>query len=119
MSLFSPSDTPAVAVGQATNSVEVGVKFTSATPGEITAIRFYKGPLNTGTHVADLWSATGTLLASATFTNESASGWQQVNFSTPVKITAGTTYVVSYHTKWELLRHPTISIPTQGKPMDH
>ena len=41
---------------------------------------------------------TGTLLATATFTNETASGWQQVNFSNPVVITAGTTYVASYHT---------------------
>ena len=48
--------------------------------------------------MADLWSATGTLLATATFTNETASGWQQVNLSNPVMITAGTTYVVSYHT---------------------
>ena len=27
-----------------------------------------------------------------------ASGWQQVNLTTPVKIAAGSTYVVSYHT---------------------
>ena len=38
------------------------------------------------------------LLATATFTNETASGWQQVNFSTPITIAAGTTYVASYHT---------------------
>ena len=38
----------------------------------------------------------GTLLASATFSNETASGWQQVNFSSPVSITAGTTYIASY-----------------------
>ncbi|MCO6008571.1 DUF4082 domain-containing protein, partial [Actinoallomurus purpureus] len=38
------------------------------------------------------------LLASATFTGESASGWQQVNFSTPVAVTANTTYVASYFT---------------------
>ena len=38
----------------------------------------------------------GTLLAQATFTGETASGWQQVTFSTPVAVTAGTTYVVSY-----------------------
>ena len=65
--------------------------------GKITGIRFYKGALNTGTHVVDLWSATGTLLATATSTNETASGWQQVNFSNPVKISAGTTYIASYH----------------------
>jgi hypothetical protein len=97
LSIFSPSSTPAV-LDVADASVEVGMKFTSATSGEITSIRFYKGPTNTGTHVGDLWSSTGTLLASATFANETASGWQQVNLSTPVKITAGTTYVVSYHT---------------------
>jgi hypothetical protein len=38
------------------------------------------------------------LLASATFTNETASGWQQVNFAVPVAITANTLYVASYHT---------------------
>ncbi len=38
------------------------------------------------------------LLGTATFTNETASGWQQVLFSNPIAITAGTTYVASYHT---------------------
>ena len=98
LTLFSASATPAVANVNDPNAVDVGFKFTSTTNGEITGIRFYKGPTNTGTHIGDLWSSTGTLLASATFTNETASGWQQVNFSTPVKITAGTTYVASYYT---------------------
>ncbi|WP_037973160.1 DUF4082 domain-containing protein, partial [Streptosporangium amethystogenes] len=61
-------------------------------------IRFYKGPQNTGTHVGSLWTSSGQLLASATFTNETASGWQQVNFPTPVNIAANTTYIASYHT---------------------
>ena len=71
-------------------------------------MRFYKGPQNTGTHVADLWTATGTLLATATFTNETASGWQQVNFSSPVAITAGTTYVASYHTNGDYSADPNL-----------
>ena len=62
----------------------------------MTGIRFYKASTNTGTHIGSLWSTSGTLLASATFTNETASGWQQVNFSTPVAITANTTYVAAY-----------------------
>jgi hypothetical protein len=33
-----------------------------------------------------------------TFTGETASGWQQANFSNPVAITANTVYVASYHT---------------------
>ena len=37
----------------------------------------------------------GVSLATATFTNETASGWQEVLFSTPVAITAGVTYVAS------------------------
>jgi len=64
--------------------------------GSITGIRFYKGSGNTGTHVGNLWSASGTKLASVTFGSETASGWQQANFATPVAITAGTVYVASY-----------------------
>jgi Domain of unknown function (DUF4082)/Bacterial Ig-like domain (group 2)/Putative Ig domain len=77
--------------------VELGVKFRSDVPGTIRGIRFYKANANTGTHIGSLWSSTGTLLASATFTGESASGWQQVDFSAPVAITANTTYIASYH----------------------
>jgi len=66
--------------------------------GTITGIRFYKGTGNTGTHVGNLWSSSGTLLATATFTGETPSGWQQVTFATPVAITANTVYVASYHT---------------------
>ena len=66
------------------SAVELGVKFTADSNGTITGIRFYKASTNTGTHIGSLWSSTGTLLASATFGNETASGWQQVNFSTGV-----------------------------------
>jgi hypothetical protein len=78
--------------------VEVGVRFRSDVNGVIVGLRFYKGNGNTGTHIGNLWTNTGTLLASATFTNETATGWQQVNFATPVAIAANTTYVASYHT---------------------
>src|SRR5205823_3191624 len=64
--------------------------------GFVSGVRFYKDVFAVGTHVGDLWDSTGTLLASATFNNETATGWQQIMFTTPVAITAGTTYVVSY-----------------------
>jgi hypothetical protein len=73
------------------------MKFRSDVAGTVTGIRFYKGSQNTGTHTGYLWSGTGTLLASVTFTGETASGWQQANLSTPVAITAGTTYIVAYY----------------------
>ncbi len=90
------SATPATIDSGDTSSVELGVKFDSEVSGTVTGIRFYKATTNTGTHIGSLWSTSGTLLASATFTGESASGWQQVNFSTPVAINANTTYVAAY-----------------------
>ena len=67
--------------------------------GTVTGVRFYKQTWMGGyTHVGHLWSSTGTLLATATFTNETASGWQQVNFSSPVAISANTVYIVSFST---------------------
>src|SRR6185437_3017807 len=96
--LFSPTSTPAVASVNDPGAVELGVKFTADANGEVYGIRFYKGPGNTGVHIGDLWSSTGALLATATFTNETASGWQEVDFSSPVTITAGTTYIAAYHT---------------------
>ena len=94
--IWPATATPTTPSDSDTSSVEVGVKFKADVNGKITGIRFYKGSGNTGTHVANLWTSTGTKLATATFANETASGWQQVNFATPVSITAGTVYVASY-----------------------
>ncbi|HEV8345722.1 MAG TPA: N,N-dimethylformamidase beta subunit family domain-containing protein, partial [Vicinamibacterales bacterium] len=80
------------------SAIEVGVKFFSDIDGFITAVRFYKSAANTGTHIGHLWTAGGTLLASGTFTNETAVGWQELRFNNPVPILANTTYVASYHT---------------------
>ncbi len=76
--------------------MNLGVKFESSQSGLITGLKYYKGTGDTGTHVGSLWTSDGTLLASAAFTNETASGWQYVTFANPVAITAGTTYVASY-----------------------
>jgi hypothetical protein len=86
-----------VAANGDSNAVVVGVKFRTDRAGQITGVRFYKASTNTGTHTAHLWSGTGTLLATATFTGETSSGWQQVNFPTPVAVAANTTYVASYY----------------------
>jgi hypothetical protein len=96
-SLWPSTTTPAVDSHHDSQPVTLGVKFQATASGTITGIRFYKGASNTGTHVGSLWSATGTLLAQATFTNETASGWQQVTFGSPVAISANTTYIASYH----------------------
>jgi hypothetical protein len=98
VTIWSPSAVPAGFANSDTSSVELGVKFRADVAGTVTGVRFYKGTGTTGTHTGTLWSSTGTQLATATFTGETASGWQQVNFASPVAITANTVYVVSYHT---------------------
>ncbi|MBJ6727239.1 DUF4082 domain-containing protein [Geomesophilobacter sediminis] len=96
--LWPNTTVPAVADTGPDNPVELGVKFKSDQAGTIAGIRFYKSAANTGTHVANLWDQTGTRLATATFAQETASGWQQVLFSPPVNIAANKVYVASYHT---------------------
>jgi hypothetical protein len=96
--IFPSSATPANPANNDTNAVEVGVKFRADLNGLIFGIRFYKGGSNTGTHIGNLWTSTGTLLATTTFAGETTTGWQQMNFASPVAISANTTYVGSYHT---------------------
>jgi hypothetical protein len=76
--------------------VTLGLKFYSEVSGSVTGVRFSKGVGNTGSHVGNLWSSTGAKLAEISFASETASGWQQANFSSPVPIAANTTYTVSY-----------------------
>jgi hypothetical protein len=74
---------------------EFGLKFTVSSPVTLTAIRFYKDPLETGSHTGTIWSANGTKLATVGFSSESSSGWQQQALTTPLALAAGTTYIVS------------------------
>jgi hypothetical protein len=96
-SVWDGTATPVAPSVTDSDAVEVGVKFRSTSVGSLTGIRFYKGPQNTGTHTAHLWSITGQLLGTATFINETASGWQTATFDTPIAIEPNTTYVASYH----------------------
>ena len=96
-SIWGQAATPTLLSASDTNAVELGLKFRSTVAGYITGIRFYKSAQNTGTHVGHLWTGSGTLMASVTFSNETASGWQFQALATPVAITANTTYVVSYY----------------------
>jgi hypothetical protein len=89
--------TPAVPAYDHDAPVELGVKFKTSGTRSVTGIRFYKGAGNDGPHIGSLWDAAGNLLAQATFTNETATGWQTVTFTSPVAVTAGQTYVASYY----------------------
>ena len=97
VTLFQPTDSPAIPSVNDPNPVELGLKFSASVNGTVSALRYYKGSQDSGTHVGSLWSSAGTLLAQVTFSGETASGWQQMALAPPVPILAGTTYVVSYH----------------------
>jgi len=96
-SVWPGTATPATESTADAQAIEVGVKFVSSVDGYITGLRFYKGAGNTGTHVGHLWDSVGNLLATVTFSSESATGWQQATFSAPVSVVAGQTYVASYY----------------------
>jgi hypothetical protein len=93
-----PATAPAgVTDGGADSAVTVGVRITPSVPGAIIGLRFYKVASNSGPHVGNLWTNSGTRLATVTFVNETASGWQTATLASPIAVSAGETYVASYY----------------------
>ena len=78
-------------------AVELGVKFRSDVSGSVTGHALLQGP-DQHRHACrpPVEHHRHSCSAKCTFTNETASGWQQVLFATPIAIDANTTYVVSY-----------------------
>ena len=94
--IWPSNPTPAIVDGGEDRGGGAGREVPLRRRGHVTGCASTRAPRNSGTHVGSLWSGTGTRLASATFTGETGSGWQQVNFATPVAIQANTIYVASY-----------------------
>ena len=63
--LWSDATGPGTLTDPDADPIELGTAFSADTDGSITAVRFYKGPQNTGTHTVSLWTSTGTRLATA------------------------------------------------------
>jgi Domain of unknown function (DUF4082) len=86
-------------IGGDGNAVTLGVKFWSSEPGMIVGIRFYRAVASPQGYAAQLYSADGTLLGSATIAQESGPlpGWQEAHFASPISISANTTYVAAYY----------------------
>ena len=120
--IWPSTATPAVASDSDSNAIEVGVKFRAE------SIRLYqRHPVLQGDRLTPAPTSVrcgrpcGAKLGSATFTGESASGWQQVNFASPVAVSANTTYVASYYapngrysTIGRLLHHTDQQWPANG-----
>ncbi|HEX6257853.1 MAG TPA: DUF4082 domain-containing protein [Candidatus Saccharimonadales bacterium] len=77
------------------SAINVGVKFEVRGAPYVQGVKFYKTTANTGTHIAHLYDVTtSTDLASATFTSETSSGWQSVNFGSNVQVRDDHVYMV-------------------------
>lgn len=77
-------------------SVNVGVKFTTARPGKVTALQFYRSRKQNRAYVASLWDLDGTLLGRAKFRARDEAGWQTARLRRPVPLNKGRVYVASY-----------------------
>lgn len=80
-------------------TVTLGVKFWSSQPGTVSAIRFYRAGASSSGYVGRLYSASGTVLGSATLKKDSCSVpcWEVANFASPIAISANTTYIAAYY----------------------
>jgi formylglycine-generating enzyme required for sulfatase activity len=96
--IMQPYLLPDVAANADPTSYEFGVKFLSSKSGKVSAVRFYRGAPDAAGYTVSLWTNTGALLATGSGTDGTIPGWQEISLSSPVSITAGTTYVASYYT---------------------
>ncbi len=79
----------------------LGTRFTSSVSGFIKGLRFFGADDVSATpsdYTGQLWTNTGTLVASGTFTSVSAGSWNELHFATPILINPGAIYIVSYNT---------------------
>ena len=81
--------------------ITIGVKFQSSVAGFVKGVRFFSPDdvsAVPGDYTGQLWSESGTLLASGVFAGVTTDSWQELIFADPILIDANTTYVASYHT---------------------
>lgn len=78
--------------------ITLGVKFKVSITAYMKAVRFYKtGVANGGIHKGYLYSSAGAILDSGVFINETSSGWQTLQLTKNIQLTAGVTYVAAYY----------------------
>ena len=80
-------------------AIMVGAFIYPSVAGSVLGVRFYKGATNTGTHVGYVWKlnqATYDVVSThqVTFSGETPSGWQRMDFATPVAVGAGDIFLV-------------------------
>lgn len=94
--MFSDTLAPTVAADTDRTPVELGVKFVPQQSGSLSAVQYYQSAKAVGVSRATVWSSTGKALAQVTFPTTTKTGWRTIPLSSPLKLTAGQTYVTSY-----------------------
>ncbi len=94
-SLYAAADVPANQSWNDPGPVTVGMRFTTAQDGFVTAVRMYVGPGNTGPWAVDLWDSSGARIGSGTAFG-TASGWKTVLLDSSVAVHPGVEYRASY-----------------------
>ena len=74
--------------------VTVGVRFSTAQAGSVTAVKLYIGPGNTGPWTVDIWSASGQRLGGGSAMGSAS--WETVLLDESVPIEPGAEYRASY-----------------------
>jgi hypothetical protein len=95
--ILSDNAKPKVTADFDRSPVELGIRFSPTTSGEVTALQFYQTGRSSDVQQATLWAENGTALARQKFKPSTTVGWRTVALSKPVSVTKGDTYVASYH----------------------
>ena len=110
---------------------ELGVRFYPDRNGYMLGLKFYKAISDTATsHWGHLWELTTdingfitghALVGVVNFHNETASGWQQAYFHTPVPVISGTHYIASYYASAgyfaQTINGDPMNIPVHNPPL--
>jgi hypothetical protein len=77
--------------------LEVGVRFTVSTPGDVVAVRFFRASSNPSGYVVHLWAPNGVLLATAAVPSDVGKpiGWREQAIA-PTRLTPSNVYIASY-----------------------
>ena len=101
-SAFSGATPGSPVLNNDATTIELGMRFAVDRAGSVTELKYWRGSgdaNDTDVREGHLWRADGTLLATVTFTSGlGQTGWQVATLSSPVTLTAGTQYIVSYRT---------------------
>ncbi|MQW74796.1 DUF4082 domain-containing protein [Nocardioides sp. dk4132] len=95
-SVWPDSLVPQTPVDGDTTRTTLGLEFSAAAAGRVTAIEVYRGPGGAVPQDATLWSPGGRALAVADVADPQGTGWLVAELSEPVTLTPGRRYVASY-----------------------